>query len=310
MLLPSGADAAYLLAQPPTARAGRAFVRKMNAKARKLGMTKTHFANFDGLPWPTPTAPTPPARPDPPGRGRDEASGCSPDRCQRQPLDREPPGSTTATTGRTPTCCCDRYSGACRHQDRLHQRQPDTACCSRPAAGGTRAHGRRAGQHQHRHADQVHRRRTPADLGIRRDQTGEVAAVDGLGDGIRAVGHGGNRACHAARHDHRPPGDPVDELRRLADSACPKPGTIHSSLGWLRRLEQLLGMIGREILVPVAVHDQQRCRRDPGSRAGRRHRHRIPASRADPGAKYRFVRIRPSPCSTAQCTRRIDGVPR
>ena len=28
----------------------------MNAKARKLGMTQTYFANFDGLPWPTPTA--------------------------------------------------------------------------------------------------------------------------------------------------------------------------------------------------------------------------------------------------------------
>jgi serine-type D-Ala-D-Ala carboxypeptidase (penicillin-binding protein 5/6) len=25
----------------------------MNAEARALGMTRTHFANFDGLPWPT-----------------------------------------------------------------------------------------------------------------------------------------------------------------------------------------------------------------------------------------------------------------
>ena len=55
LLLPSGADAAYLLAT--SYGPGRpAFVRSMNAKARSLGMTQTYFANFDGLPWPTPTA--------------------------------------------------------------------------------------------------------------------------------------------------------------------------------------------------------------------------------------------------------------
>jgi serine-type D-Ala-D-Ala carboxypeptidase (penicillin-binding protein 5/6) len=52
MLLPSGADAAYLLAHS-YGPGWHAFVRAMNAKARKLGMTQTHFANFDGLPWPT-----------------------------------------------------------------------------------------------------------------------------------------------------------------------------------------------------------------------------------------------------------------
>ncbi len=52
LLLPSGSDAAYLLAT--TYGPGwRAFVRKMNATARELGMTRTYFANFDGLPWPT-----------------------------------------------------------------------------------------------------------------------------------------------------------------------------------------------------------------------------------------------------------------
>jgi D-alanyl-D-alanine carboxypeptidase (penicillin-binding protein 5/6) len=55
MLLPSGCDAAYVLA---TAYGpGRAaFVAKMNAEARQLGLAKTHFANFDGLPYPTPRA--------------------------------------------------------------------------------------------------------------------------------------------------------------------------------------------------------------------------------------------------------------
>jgi len=52
MLLPSGSDAAYLLAT--TYGPGwHAFVRKMNSAARRLGMTRTHFANFDGLPWPS-----------------------------------------------------------------------------------------------------------------------------------------------------------------------------------------------------------------------------------------------------------------
>jgi serine-type D-Ala-D-Ala carboxypeptidase (penicillin-binding protein 5/6) len=52
LLLPSGADAAYLLAT--SYGPGRlAFVARMNATARRLGMTGTHFSNFDGLPWPT-----------------------------------------------------------------------------------------------------------------------------------------------------------------------------------------------------------------------------------------------------------------
>ena len=53
LLLPSGADAAYALAKaygPGLA----AFVAKMNATARALGMRRTHFSNFDGLPYPTP----------------------------------------------------------------------------------------------------------------------------------------------------------------------------------------------------------------------------------------------------------------
>jgi serine-type D-Ala-D-Ala carboxypeptidase (penicillin-binding protein 5/6) len=52
MLVPSGCDAAYLLA---TAYGpGRnAFVAKMNAMAQSLGMTSTHFSWFDGMPYPT-----------------------------------------------------------------------------------------------------------------------------------------------------------------------------------------------------------------------------------------------------------------
>ena len=55
MLLPSGSDAAFVLA---TAYGpGRtAFVAKMNAEAKQMGLTKTHFSNFDGLPYPTPRA--------------------------------------------------------------------------------------------------------------------------------------------------------------------------------------------------------------------------------------------------------------
>ncbi len=52
MLLPSGCDAAYMLA---TAYGpGRpAFIKKMNAMAATLGMTRTHFTSFDGMPYPT-----------------------------------------------------------------------------------------------------------------------------------------------------------------------------------------------------------------------------------------------------------------
>ncbi len=52
LLLPSGADAAFTLARA-YGPGWPAFVRKMNTQARRLGMTGTHFANFDGLPWPT-----------------------------------------------------------------------------------------------------------------------------------------------------------------------------------------------------------------------------------------------------------------
>jgi D-alanyl-D-alanine carboxypeptidase (penicillin-binding protein 5/6) len=52
LLLPSGADAAYALAQAYGPGLS-AFVAKMNATARLLGMTRTHFSNFDGLPYPT-----------------------------------------------------------------------------------------------------------------------------------------------------------------------------------------------------------------------------------------------------------------
>jgi D-alanyl-D-alanine carboxypeptidase (penicillin-binding protein 5/6) len=52
LLLPSGADAAYALAKA-YGPGLRAFVTRMNATARQLGMRRTHFSNFDGLPYPT-----------------------------------------------------------------------------------------------------------------------------------------------------------------------------------------------------------------------------------------------------------------
>jgi serine-type D-Ala-D-Ala carboxypeptidase (penicillin-binding protein 5/6) len=52
LLLPSGADAAYALAEAYGPGLS-AFIAKMNATARLLGMSRTHFSNFDGLPYPT-----------------------------------------------------------------------------------------------------------------------------------------------------------------------------------------------------------------------------------------------------------------
>jgi D-alanyl-D-alanine carboxypeptidase (penicillin-binding protein 5/6) len=55
MLVPSGCDAAFLLAT--SYGPGRsAFVRKMNATAKSMGLTSTHFAHFDGLPIPNGTS--------------------------------------------------------------------------------------------------------------------------------------------------------------------------------------------------------------------------------------------------------------
>jgi D-alanyl-D-alanine carboxypeptidase (penicillin-binding protein 5/6) len=52
LLLPSGADAAYTLAEAYGPGLS-AFIAKMNATAKRLGMIRTHFSNFDGLPYPT-----------------------------------------------------------------------------------------------------------------------------------------------------------------------------------------------------------------------------------------------------------------
>ncbi len=51
LLLPSGCDAAYTLAAA-YGPGGAGFIAKMNATAKKLGMAKTHFSDFSGLPDP------------------------------------------------------------------------------------------------------------------------------------------------------------------------------------------------------------------------------------------------------------------
>jgi serine-type D-Ala-D-Ala carboxypeptidase (penicillin-binding protein 5/6) len=52
LLLPSGCDAAYTLAMA-YGPGMPAFLAKMNATARQLGMLHTHFTSPDGLPYPT-----------------------------------------------------------------------------------------------------------------------------------------------------------------------------------------------------------------------------------------------------------------
>jgi D-alanyl-D-alanine carboxypeptidase (penicillin-binding protein 5/6) len=52
LLLPSGCDAAYTLAEA-YGPGLNAFIAKMNAEATHLGLTGTHFSNFDGMPWPS-----------------------------------------------------------------------------------------------------------------------------------------------------------------------------------------------------------------------------------------------------------------
>jgi serine-type D-Ala-D-Ala carboxypeptidase (penicillin-binding protein 5/6) len=55
LLLPSGADAAYTLANAYGPGLD-AFLGRMNATAARMGMTHTHFASPDGLPYPTETS--------------------------------------------------------------------------------------------------------------------------------------------------------------------------------------------------------------------------------------------------------------
>ena len=55
LLLPSGADAAYTLANAYGPGLS-AFVARMNATAAQMGMTHTHFTSPDGLPYPTETS--------------------------------------------------------------------------------------------------------------------------------------------------------------------------------------------------------------------------------------------------------------
>jgi D-alanyl-D-alanine carboxypeptidase (penicillin-binding protein 5/6) len=53
LLLPSGCDAAFALASAYGKDGSRsAFIAEMNATARKLGLSKTHFSDFSGLPDP------------------------------------------------------------------------------------------------------------------------------------------------------------------------------------------------------------------------------------------------------------------
>jgi D-alanyl-D-alanine carboxypeptidase (penicillin-binding protein 5/6) len=55
LLLPSGADAAYTLANA-YGPGQDAFIARMNATAARMGLTHTHFTSPDGLPYPTETS--------------------------------------------------------------------------------------------------------------------------------------------------------------------------------------------------------------------------------------------------------------
>lgn len=55
LLMQSGADAAYTFAMDDGPGMS-AFLAKMNAEAKQLGMTHTHFTSPDGLPYPTETS--------------------------------------------------------------------------------------------------------------------------------------------------------------------------------------------------------------------------------------------------------------
>ncbi len=132
LLLPSGSDAAYALAAaygPGLA----AFTARMNATATRLGMAHTHFANFDGLPWPTEYSTySTPADLITLGRAAMRYPAFQATVDHRPTRSRQAPG-TTATCGATPTCCSPPTPGRSASRRALPGAR-GTACCSRPSA--------------------------------------------------------------------------------------------------------------------------------------------------------------------------------
>ena len=133
MLVPSGCDAAYLLA---TAYGpGRAaFIREMNATAQGLGLGSTHFSSFDGMPFPTEHSTySSPANLIKLGEAAMKYRLFRKIVSQRSYLMPGGPGITIAISGRLPTCCC-RATAARWASRPAPPRRRVTACCSRPGA--------------------------------------------------------------------------------------------------------------------------------------------------------------------------------
>ncbi|MGH3396827.1 MAG: hypothetical protein ACRDPO_19275 [Streptosporangiaceae bacterium] len=133
MLVPSGCDAAYLLA---TAYGpGRAaFIGEMNATARAWVSARLIFSSFDGMPFPTEHSTySSPANLIKLGEAAMKYRLFRKIVRQRSYLVHSGPGITTATTGRPPTCCC-RATAARWASRPAPPRRRVTACCSRPGA--------------------------------------------------------------------------------------------------------------------------------------------------------------------------------
>ncbi len=117
-----------------------------------------------------------------------------------------------------------------------------------------------------------------------------LGALRAVQPGRRAAHRGpgrpgpGQRAAGAGRLRH-PGADPVGQRGLAGGLGVPVPGLQPQLLGVVRGLEDLLGVVDREIPVLVPVHDQQRDARDPGRGLIRGHRHRVPGLGGDPGVR-------------------------
>ena len=164
LLVPSGADAAYTLANAYGPGLG-AFVARMNATAVRMGMAHTHFTSPDGLPYPTETATysTP----------SDLLTlGLA---AMRYPVFRsivDLPLLPPAEGARSPPVLVGQHqradrllSGSRRYQDRLHRRGPALPAVrgGQEWAGADRG---RPGQPRHRHGGRRAGRREDAELGL------------------------------------------------------------------------------------------------------------------------------------------------
>ena len=88
------------------------------------------------------------------------------------------------------------------------------------------------------------------------------------------------RLAEYLRTHVKPAAPKVEQVQVCAGLGMAEAGHDPQLLGLARRRVQLLCVVDRKVAIPVAMHDQQRRRRDPGRGIGGRERHRARSGRS------------------------------